>query len=55
MTELAADQSLVDRWRSAEGEAVAGEVVARLVRGRPLDGLGLGEHEGRTDLRGLLV
>jgi hypothetical protein len=27
--------------------------VARLVAGRRLDGLGLGWHEGRVDLRGL--
>jgi uncharacterized protein YjbI with pentapeptide repeats len=44
---------LVERWRTEEGAALAEEVVARLIAGRPLTGLGLGEHEGRVDLRGL--
>lgn len=35
--------------------ALAGEVVARLSAGRDLDDLGLGEVEGRIDLRGLQV
>jgi uncharacterized protein YjbI with pentapeptide repeats len=42
-----------DRWRTAEGQALSEEVLARLVAGRPLGGLGLGEVEGRIDLRGL--
>ena len=41
------------RWRSDAGKALAEEVVARLLAGRPLDGLELGEHDGRVDLRGL--
>jgi uncharacterized protein YjbI with pentapeptide repeats len=44
---------LNDRWRTADGTSVAEEAVARLVAGRPLDGLGLGSHQGRVDLRGL--
>jgi uncharacterized protein YjbI with pentapeptide repeats len=44
---------LVERWRTEEGAALAEEVLARLIAGRPLTGLGLGEHEGRVDLRGL--
>jgi hypothetical protein len=46
---------LGDRWRTPEGQALAEEAVARLVAGRGLDGLGLGWHEGRVDLRGLPV
>lgn len=41
------------RWRSDAGKALAEEVVARLLAGRSLDGLELGEHDGRVDLRGL--
>lgn len=40
------------RWESPEGRRVAEEVLARLVAGRELGGLGLGEVDGRTDLRG---
>jgi uncharacterized protein YjbI with pentapeptide repeats len=43
--------ALAERWRSDSGAALAGEVLARLVAGRGLDGLSLGEHEGRADLR----
>jgi uncharacterized protein YjbI with pentapeptide repeats len=43
--------ALVERWRSETGAALADEIVARLLAGRDLDGLGLGEHEGRVDLR----
>jgi uncharacterized protein YjbI with pentapeptide repeats len=42
-----------DRWRTAEGQALAEEVLARLVAGRPLDELGLAKVDGRIDLRGL--
>lgn len=41
-----------NRWRSAEGQRVAAEVVSHLRRGRSLDRLGLGEVAGRVDLRG---
>ncbi len=44
---------LGDRWRTVEGQALAEEAVARMVAGRGLDGLGLGWHDGRVDLRGL--
>jgi uncharacterized protein YjbI with pentapeptide repeats len=44
---------LGDRWRTPVGQALAEEAVARLVAGRGLDGLGLGWHDGRVDLRGL--
>jgi uncharacterized protein YjbI with pentapeptide repeats len=42
-----------DRWETPAGRLLAEEVLARLVAGRPLDGLGLGDVAGRTDLRGL--
>jgi uncharacterized protein YjbI with pentapeptide repeats len=42
------------RWKEGEGPALAEEVVSRLGRGAPLDGIGIGLHEGRADLRGLL-
>lgn len=41
------------RWATEEGRALASEAWKRLLAGRPLDGLGLGEHKGRVDLRGL--
>jgi uncharacterized protein YjbI with pentapeptide repeats len=41
------------RWDTQDGRLLAEEVLARLVAGRPLDGLGLGEVGGRVDLRGL--
>jgi uncharacterized protein YjbI with pentapeptide repeats len=37
---------------TAEGRALGEEVVDRLVRGRDLDPVGLGEIDGRLDLRG---
>ena len=40
------------RWASPEGVLLAGEVLARLKAGAPLGGLGLGEVDGRVDLRG---
>lgn len=40
------------RWETPEGVLVAGEVLARLKAGAPLGGLGLGEVDGRVDLRG---
>ena len=40
-------------WSDPSGRQLAREVVARLRRGRPLTDLGLGEHEGRIDLRGI--
>jgi uncharacterized protein YjbI with pentapeptide repeats len=46
---------LTERWRSEAGTLLAEEIVARLVAGRSLDGLGLDEHEGRVDLRCLPV
>lgn len=44
---------LTGRWRTPDAQSLAEEVVARLVAGRGLDGLGLGRHDGRVDLRGL--
>jgi hypothetical protein len=52
---VVASAGLADRWRTPEGQALAEEAVARLVTGRGLDGLGLGWHEGRMDLRGVPV
>lgn len=46
-------KSLRDRWRTPVGQALAEEVVARLMTCRPLEELGLGAYEGRVDLRGL--
>lgn len=43
--------ALADRWCSSSGAALVDEVLARLVAGRDLGGLSLGEHEGRVDLR----
>lgn len=47
------DSGLARRWVTAAGRELAEEAVACLVAGRPLDGLGLGEVDGRADLRGL--
>jgi uncharacterized protein YjbI with pentapeptide repeats len=46
---------LVSRWKTSEGEHLAREVLERLRRGARLDGLQLGEHQGRIDLRGMTV
>jgi hypothetical protein len=46
-------KGLTDRWKTEAGEALADEVTARLMAGRPLDGLNLERHEGLVDLRGL--
>lgn len=46
---------VVERWRTEQGAALAEEALARLMTGRGLGALGLGEHEGRIDLRGLLA
>lgn len=48
-------KALNDRWKTDSGQALAEEVVARLIAGRPLDDLGLPEHEGRSDLRSLPI
>jgi len=45
--------SMRDRWETAEGSHLAEEILARMVAGRPLDELALGEVDGRIDLRGL--
>jgi uncharacterized protein YjbI with pentapeptide repeats len=47
------DSGLGQRWVTAAGRERAEEAVACLVAGRPLAGLGLGEVDGRADLRGL--
>jgi uncharacterized protein YjbI with pentapeptide repeats len=44
-------RALAARWLTEEGADAADEIFARLVSGRPLDSLGLGEHKGRVDLR----
>lgn len=46
---------LVSRWRTPQGEELAFEVFRRLQAAKPLDGLGLGRHEGRADLRGIVA
>jgi len=44
---------LRQRWLTADGQRVASEVLTRLRKRSALDRLGLGEHDGRIDLRGL--
>jgi len=46
---------VVSRWKTPGGEQLALEVLERLGRGAGLDGLDLGEHQGRIDLRGIAV
>lgn len=50
---VAGRDPLVERWLTPEGAGLAGAVADALRRGRPLTALGLGEVEGRVDLRGL--
>src|ERR1051326_7559017 len=47
------DSGLRRRWETAEGQERADEAIACLLAGRRLGGLGLGEVDGRVDLRGL--
>lgn len=49
MTEI----DLATRWRTPDGERLAEEVFSRLLGGKRLDDLGLGECDGRVDLRGI--
>jgi uncharacterized protein YjbI with pentapeptide repeats len=42
-------------WATPEGRRLASEILDRLGSGRPLVSLGLGEHEGRVDLRGYVL
>lgn len=44
---------LVERWLTPDGARLAAAVADGLRRGRPLSPLGLGEVDGRVDLRGL--
>jgi uncharacterized protein YjbI with pentapeptide repeats len=44
---------LEERWKTDDGKKLTNEILSRLVAGKPLDSLGLGHHDGRTDLRGL--
>lgn len=48
-------QQLRQRWHERDGRQLAVAVLDRLRLGATLDDLGLAEHEGRTDLRGLAV
>lgn len=43
------------RWKTDSGQALAEDVIARLIAARPLNGLGLSEHDGRIDLRSLPI
>jgi uncharacterized protein YjbI with pentapeptide repeats len=47
-----ARSNLTERWHSPEGARLSAEVVRRLQSNKKLGGLGLGEHDGRVDLRG---
>jgi uncharacterized protein YjbI with pentapeptide repeats len=49
-----APDPLVERWRSEQGRALAEETFRRLAAGERLDGLPLGRHDGRVDLRGAI-
>ncbi len=53
MAETMTEKDLVARWRTAAGELLTKEVFGRLVSGKSLSDLRLGEHEGRVDLRGI--
>lgn len=46
-------RGLAARWTTPAGRSLAEEVLARLLSGRNLADLGLGHHEGMTDVRGL--
>jgi uncharacterized protein YjbI with pentapeptide repeats len=48
-----ADETLAARWRTGEGDQLALEVFDRLLAGKPLADLGLGQYDGRVDLRGI--
>jgi len=47
------DPELRARWDTPDGRALAEEALARLMAGRSLDDLHLGEVDGRVDLRAL--
>jgi uncharacterized protein YjbI with pentapeptide repeats len=47
------DRELTNRWKSRDREQLVEEVFSRLRGGKPLADLGLGEHQGRIDLRGI--
>jgi uncharacterized protein YjbI with pentapeptide repeats len=49
------DSSPSSRWQGDDGARLAAQVLARLVAGESLDGLGVELHEDRWDLRGLAV
>ena len=49
------EKDLAARWRTPEGERLAQDVFGRLLAGKPLTDLGLGEHDGRIDLRGIVA
>lgn len=48
-------RQLAQRWSVGDGPALANEVLARLLAGRPLSELPLETVDGRVDLRGLVV
>jgi fluoroquinolone resistance protein len=50
---MATGADLRKRWLTPERQRLVSEVFARLLSGRSLTSLGLGEIEGRVDLRGL--
>lgn len=47
------DPELRARWSTPDGRVLAEEAIARLMAGRSLDDMRLGEVDGRTDLRAL--
>jgi uncharacterized protein YjbI with pentapeptide repeats len=48
-------KTLLDRWKSPEGRVLAAEAIQCLTGVRPGLPEGFGTHEGRRDLRGLVV
>lgn len=44
-------RALADRWKTAAGQEMADEAIARLMSARPLDDMGLDKYEDRWDLR----
>jgi len=47
------EKDLAARWTTPKGERLTLEVFGRLLTGESLTELGLGEHDGRIDLRGI--
>ncbi len=53
MAETMTKKDLVGRWKTSEGERLMQEVLGRLLAHESLSDMGLGEIDGRVDLRGI--